>query len=67
MTEEEENDLITCLRNNQDVFAWSKGDIKGVRKVIEHALRLDPKIPDYYIFSLMQHTKCVAICHIWLQ
>jgi hypothetical protein len=46
MTEEEENALITCLRNNQDVFAWSKRDFKGVPcKVIEHALRLDPKIP----------------------
>jgi hypothetical protein len=46
MTEEEEKALITCLRNNQDVFAWSKGDLRGVpREVIEHALRLDPKIP----------------------
>jgi hypothetical protein len=45
VTEEEENALITCLRNNQDVFAWSKRDLKGVsREVIEHALRLDPKI-----------------------
>jgi hypothetical protein len=46
MTEGEENALITCLRNNQDVFAWRKRDLKGVpREVIEHALHLDPKIP----------------------
>jgi hypothetical protein len=46
MTKEEENILIMCLHNNQDVFSWSKIDLKGVpRKVIEHALRLDPKIP----------------------
>jgi hypothetical protein len=46
MTEEEETTLITCLCNNQDVFAWSKRDLKRVpREIIEHALRLDPKIP----------------------
>jgi hypothetical protein len=46
MTKEEENALITFLRNNQDVFAWRKRDLRGVpRDVIEHALRLDPKIP----------------------
>jgi hypothetical protein len=46
MTGEEEKALITCLRNNQDVFAWSKRNLRGVpHKVIEHVLRLDPKIP----------------------
>jgi hypothetical protein len=46
MTEKDENNSITCICNNQDVFAWSKRDLKGVpREVIEHALRLDPKIP----------------------
>jgi hypothetical protein len=30
---------LQFLRNNQDVFAWSKSDLTGVhRSVIEHAL-----------------------------
>jgi hypothetical protein len=46
VTEEEENAQITCLRNNQDVYAKSKRDLKEVPlEMIEHAQRLDPKIP----------------------
>jgi hypothetical protein len=42
---EDEGKLLQFLRNNQDVFAWSKSDLTGVhRSVIEHALNTDPKI-----------------------
>jgi hypothetical protein len=41
---EDEGKLLQFLRNNQDVFAWSKLDLTGVhRSVIEHALNTDPK------------------------
>jgi len=40
----EEARLIQFLRNNQDVFAWSLLDLRGVsREVIEHELRVNPK------------------------
>lgn len=40
----EEERLIQFLRNNQDVFAWSSADLKGVnRDVMEHVLNVDPK------------------------
>jgi hypothetical protein len=40
---EDEGKLLQFLRNNQDVFAWSKLDLTGVhRSVIEHALNTDP-------------------------
>lgn len=40
----EEELLIQFLRNNQDVFAWSSVDLKGVsRGIMEHALNVDPK------------------------
>jgi hypothetical protein len=30
--------------NNQDIFAWSSADLKGVsRDVMEHVLNVDPK------------------------
>ena len=46
LADEEEKSLLQCLRNNQDVFAWSKNDLKGVpRHVIEHKLETDPKFP----------------------
>ena len=36
--------LIQFMRNNQDVFAWSSSDLRGVsRKVIEHTLTVNPK------------------------
>jgi len=42
--EAEEARLIQFLRNNQDVFAWSSSDLRGVsRKIIEHELRVNPK------------------------
>jgi hypothetical protein len=42
---EDEGKLLQLLRNNQDVFAWSKSDLTGVhRSVIEHALNTDPKV-----------------------
>jgi hypothetical protein len=42
---EDEGRLLQFLRNNQDVFAWSKSDLMGVHcSVIEHALKTDPKV-----------------------
>jgi hypothetical protein len=42
---EDKGKLLRFLRNNQDVFAWSKSDLTGVyRSVIEHALNTDPKV-----------------------
>jgi hypothetical protein len=42
---EDEDRLLQFLRNNQDVFAWSKSDLTGVhRSVIEHALNTDPRV-----------------------
>jgi hypothetical protein len=42
---EDEGKLLQFLRNNQDVFAWSKLDLTRVhRSVIEHALNTDPKV-----------------------
>ena len=44
LEEAEEARLIQFLRNNQDVFAWSSSDLRGVsREVIEHELRVNPK------------------------
>jgi hypothetical protein len=45
LEEAEESRLIQFLRNNQDVFAWSSSDLRGVsREDIEHELRVDPKV-----------------------
>jgi len=45
LEEAEESRLIQFLRNNQDVFAWSSSDLRGVsREVMEHELRVDPKV-----------------------
>jgi hypothetical protein len=42
---EDEGKLLQFLRNNQDVFAWSKSDLTGVhRSAIEHALNTDPMV-----------------------
>jgi len=39
LEEVEEARLVQFLRNNQDVFAWSSSDLRGVsREVIEHTL-----------------------------
>ena len=44
LEEAEEARLIQFLHNNQDVFAWSSSDLRGVnREVIEHELRVNPK------------------------
>ncbi|RLN30671.1 prpol [Panicum miliaceum] len=40
----EEERLVHFLRNNEDVFAWSSADLKGVsRDVMEHVLKVDSK------------------------
>jgi len=40
----EEARLIQFLRNNQDVFAWSSSDLRGIsRDVMEHTFKVDPK------------------------
>ena len=44
LEEAEEARLIQLPRNNQDVFAWSSADLRGVsRDVMEHSLNIDPK------------------------
>ena len=44
LEEVEEARLVQFLRNNQDVFAWSSSDLRGVsREVIEHTLTVNPK------------------------
>jgi len=41
----EEARLIQFLRNNQDFFAWSSLDLRGVsRENMEHSLMVDPKV-----------------------
>jgi hypothetical protein len=45
VSKEEEDRLLEFLHHNQDIFAWSKSDLKGVhRSVIEHALNTDLKV-----------------------
>ena len=42
---EEEKELLEFLRKNQDVFAWSANDLRGVsRDIIEHCLDTNPNI-----------------------
>ena len=42
---EEEKELLEFLRKNQDVFAWSASDLRGVsRDIIEHRLDNNPNI-----------------------
>ena len=44
LEEAEEARLIQFLYNNQDVFAWSSSDLRGVsRAVIEHTLKVNLK------------------------
>ena len=42
---EEEKELLEFLCKNQDVFAWSASDLRGVsRDIIEHRLDINPNI-----------------------
>jgi len=42
---EEEKELLELLRKNQDVFAWSASDLRGVsRDIIEHRLDINPNV-----------------------
>ena len=42
---EEEKELLEFLRKNQDVFAWSTSDLRGVsRDIIEHRIDINPNI-----------------------
>ncbi|GAV76439.1 hypothetical protein CFOL_v3_19913 [Cephalotus follicularis] len=44
--EVEKGELITFLRNNKDVFAWSAEDVLGISpKVMVHKLSVDPMRP----------------------
>ena len=44
LEEAEEARLVQFLWNNQDVFAWSSSNLRGVsREVIEHTLTVNPK------------------------
>ena len=45
LNEREEQNLVTFLRSNRDVFAWSAKDLCGIsRDIIEHALNVDPSV-----------------------
>ena len=45
LDEAEEARLIQFLYNNQDIFAWSSSDLRGVsQQIMEHFLQVDPKI-----------------------
>ena len=42
---EEEKELLEFFRKNQDIFAWSASDLRGVsRDIIEHHLDINPNI-----------------------
>jgi hypothetical protein len=45
LTSQDEEELISCLSRNKDVFAWSALDLVGVsHTVIEHGLGIDPSV-----------------------
>ena len=45
MSREVERELIACLKNNCDVFAWSTDDLKGIDpRIAVHRLNMDPSI-----------------------
>ena len=45
MSTEVEMKLITCLRDNHDVFAWSTYDLKGIDpRIAVHRLNMDPTV-----------------------
>ena len=42
---EKEKELLEFLRKNQDIFAWSANDLRGVsRDIIEHRMDINPNI-----------------------
>jgi len=45
LSKAEETKLIETLAKNEEVFAWSASDLKGVsRDIIQHSLDINPKI-----------------------
>jgi hypothetical protein len=45
LSSEDEEKMITCLRNNKDGFAWSSFNLVGVsHNIIEHILSINPSI-----------------------
>ncbi|XP_039128919.1 uncharacterized protein LOC120265065 [Dioscorea cayenensis subsp. rotundata] len=45
MTEEIKREVVSCLKKNVDIFAWTPADIPGISlKVISHHLNVDPSI-----------------------
>ena len=45
LSKDEKNQIITFLKANRDVFAWSAKDLCGInRRIIEHALNVDPSV-----------------------
>jgi hypothetical protein len=45
LLKDKEAELIETLAKNQDVFAWSASDLKGVsRDIIQHSLDINPKM-----------------------
>ena len=60
---EEEKELLKFLRKNEDVFAWSASDLRGVsRDIIEHRLDINPNIkPKKQKFRKMADEKVAAV------
>jgi hypothetical protein len=45
LTLRDEEQLLSCLSRNKDVFTWSALDLVGVsRSIIEHSLGIDPSV-----------------------
>lgn len=45
ISKEVEMKLITCLRDNHDIFAWSIDDLKGIYpRITVHRLNMDPTV-----------------------
>jgi hypothetical protein len=45
LTSNEENELLSFLDKNNDVFAWQTFDLMGVsRDIIEHKLQVNPSV-----------------------
>ena len=48
LSPEDKEELISVLRDNQDVFAWAHSDMTGIDPhIICHALNVDPSYPPY--------------------
>ena len=46
LDEKTESELISFLRDNNDIFAWSAKDLRGVdRSIIEHILDINKNHP----------------------